>query len=176
MKTLCNFVSLLLWSWAVRAGRHLAKTWTTAHWRWNLCSWVTWILNLVTDNWTVRTFVSLFWQVTTLEAHTLLLFYRLCVTQGAAQSRCVQILCVLVYSKGAWRKSILKRNCAHEVFVSHNLKDLQQVGDVVFKLPTSVNPEREVFYCYWLSSLVKGKFRLFLKSHAVLIKRCKISK
>lgn len=30
----------------------------------------------------MRTFVSLFWQVTTLEAHSLSFFRRVCVTQG----------------------------------------------------------------------------------------------
>lgn len=62
------------------------------------------------DNWTARTFVSLFWQVTTLEAHTFRLFHTLCVTQGAARSWCVQILFVLWFSQCVWRKSDLKRN------------------------------------------------------------------
>lgn len=48
----------------------------------------------------MRTFVPLFWQVTTLEAHTLSLFHGVCVLHigGAAQSWWVQkIYFVLLY-------------------------------------------------------------------------------
>lgn len=95
MKTLCNFVSLLLWSWAARAGRHLAKNpYGCSPKGDNLEAKISVVekfaVNLKLGNWILRMFCFLVlagnhsWS-----SNTFLLFPRLCVTQGAAQSWCV---------------------------------------------------------------------------------------
>lgn len=116
MKTLCNFVSLPLRSWAVRAGQHLAKTWTTARRRqiiWNLVEKLE-TLHLVTDKLDCEDICFLVlagnhsWG-----SHPFLLYHRPCVTWrggGAALSRAGEFRYSLYSCTGAGRKSVLERN------------------------------------------------------------------
>lgn len=114
MKTLCNFVSLPLRSWAVRAGQHLAKTWTTARRRqiiWNLVDKT--ILHLVSDKLDCEDICFLVlagnhsWG-----SHPFLLFHRPCVTWGGggALSWAAEFRCSLYSCTGAGRKSVFERN------------------------------------------------------------------
>ena len=129
MKTLCNFVSLPLRSWAVRAGQHLAKTWTTARRRqiiWNLVEKLE-TLHLVTDKLDCEDICFLVlagnhsWG-----SHPFLLYHRPCVTWrggGCAEpGRWVQILFVLLYRSreevGSWKKSLMHKTSG---LVSQNI-------------------------------------------------------
>lgn len=79
MKILCNFVSLLLWSRAVFKNLDDCSPRATS----KICLVEKRAVNLNFGDWTLKMFVSLFWQVTALEAHPFLLFSEAaCVTRG----------------------------------------------------------------------------------------------
>lgn len=84
MKTLCNFVSLLLWPRASRAAEHRARKplFRTAPMK----------MKAMSGNWKLdceEICFLVFWQVSAVEAHGLLLFHRLCVVQGG----CTEPVC-----------------------------------------------------------------------------------
>lgn len=84
MKTLCNFVSLLLWPRASRAAQHRARK--------PLCRTDLMKMNAMGGIWKLdceKICFLVFWQVGAVEAHGLLLFHRLCVVQGG----CTEPVC-----------------------------------------------------------------------------------
>lgn len=84
MKTLCNFVSLLLWPRASRAAQHRARK--------PLCRTDLMKMNAMGGIWKLdceKICFLVFWQVSAVEAHGLLLFHRLCVVQGG----CTEPVC-----------------------------------------------------------------------------------
>lgn len=84
MKTLCNFVSLLLWPRASRAAEHRARK--------PLCRTALMKMKAMSGNWKLdceEICFLVFWQVSAVEAHGLLLFHRLCVVQGG----CTEPVC-----------------------------------------------------------------------------------
>lgn len=84
MKTLCNFVSLLLWPRASRAAQHHARK--------PLCRTDLMKMNAMSGIWKLdceEICFPVFWQVSAVEAHGLLLFHRLCVVQwGCTEPVC----------------------------------------------------------------------------------------
>lgn len=84
MKTLCNFVSLLLWPRASRAAQHRARK--------PLCRTDLMKMNAMSGIWKLdceEICFLVFWQVSAVEAHGLLLFHRLCVVQwGCTEPVC----------------------------------------------------------------------------------------
>lgn len=84
MKTLCNFVSLLLWPRASRAAQHRARK--------PLCRTDLMKMNAMSGIWKLdceEICFLVFWRVSAVEAHGLLLFHRLCVVQwGCTEPVC----------------------------------------------------------------------------------------